>query len=475
MTSESEGGIIANGSGGDAPTWALNWASHLYRSEIGTPFLPVGFVAGQGPQVRLIDVRDPQDFIGPLGYIPGSDWIPFERIDSLPGRLGTGTPLVIVSRYGERASEVARLLEGSGMRYVAALGGGLAQWLSLGFSTTRDPAILDRCDDLRRIEPPTSAGSAHSGPYLSINEVEEHLGDPLSVRWIKMAALVLHSHVSCIDGRDDRGIVGTPGGDAGQFLLTLAAIESILDRPLEADAIAALLERRIDALGGFYMHTDSGALQRATDAMRLDPRLTAAVADFDEPSSWRQFLKRPPLMLRDAVLEHLCEPGAIGCGHIRLMNQLGGDYRVRPGLVSDYLRAFFHSRWEGAFRSEFERLDGSHGERAVLNTRIEGKLQPFSPIPLISPSSFGCQMFVNHPQVSHYLLQLLVDFLLLQSDLVPEFAKKDLRPILLMEVENLHAVHVQNSLSHLAKDLPVYDVVFDAAGKIRVEATGVVT
>ena len=134
----------------------------------------------------------------------------------------------------------------------------------------------------------------------------------------------------------------------------------------------------------------------------------------------------------------------------------------------------FGARWEGAFRAEYESLHGRHGERAVLNTRLEGKLQPFSPIPLVSPSAFGCQMFVNHPQVSQYLLRLLVDFLVLQTDLVPEFENDDLRPILLMAVEDLHAVHVKNSLIHLAKGLPIFDVVFETGEPIRVVAVGTV-
>jgi rhodanese-related sulfurtransferase len=456
----------------EEPVWASNWVAQLYRSELGSPLVPVEFVAGQGPAVRLIDVRDPQDFIGSLGYIPGSDWIPPERLASLPERLGPESPVVVVSRHGERASEVARMLESRGLRYVAALAGGVAQWLSLGFSTTRDPAILDRCDVLRPIEPPRLA--AHDGPSLSIEHVEEHLGDPLSVRWIKLAALVLHAHLSCIDGRDDRGVVGTPGGDAGQFLLALAAIETTLQRPLDSATIAALLARRIDTLGGFYMHTDLNTIARVADAMRADPQLEPALAEYQDPHSLRQFLRRPPLLLREAVLEHLCQASAVGCGHIRLMHEQSADYLVRPGLVLDFLRAFFHARWEGAFRAEYESLHGRHGERAVLNTRVEGKLQPFSPIPLVSPSAFGCQMFVNHPQVSDFLLRLLVDFLLLQSDVVPELAIKDLRPILHMEVATLHAIHVKNSLGHLARGLPIYDVVFEAGGPIRVTAAGIV-
>jgi rhodanese-related sulfurtransferase len=450
---------------------SANWTAQLYRSEAGSPLLPVEYVAGQGNAVRLIDVRNPQDFIGPLGYIPGSDWIPPERLDSLPERLGAQSPLVVVSRHGERASEVARMLEKRGMRYVAAMGGGVSQWLSLGFSTTRDPEILDRCDVLRPIKPPDCAPAPTK--VLSIEEVEAHLGEPLSVRWVKMAALVMHAHLSCIDGRDDRGIIGTPGGDAGQFVLALAAIEAVLGRNLEPDVIASLLERRIDAFGGFYMHTDIKAMTATTASMRQDPRFAKILTEFDEPREWRQFYRRPPLALREAVLEHLTQPAAIGCGHLRLMHLNAADYRLRPGLVLDYLRAFHRARWEGAFRAEYEVLHGQHNERAVLNTRIERPLQPFSLIPLISPSCSGCQVFVSHAIASRYLLMLQLDFLLHQTDLIREF-HNDVRSDLVAEAENLSDVHAKNSLGHLAKGLPIYDVLFTNSGQVHVAFAGMV-
>jgi hypothetical protein len=47
------------------------------------------------------------------------------------------------------------------------------------------------------------------------------------VRWVKMAALLLHGKSSCVDGRDDHGVIGTPGGDAGEFLLALTSIERV--------------------------------------------------------------------------------------------------------------------------------------------------------------------------------------------------------------------------------------------------------
>ncbi len=267
---------------GEAPAWVWNWEANLLRSAIGSPLLPVEYVAAQGPGVRLIDVRDPQEFIGPIGYIHGSDWVPPERLESLAERLRPDEPVVLISQHGERASEVARMLEARGLRYVAAMLGGVAHWISLGFGTTRDPSILNRCDVLSPITHP--APSPETSGALTAGDVEEHLGDPLSVRWVKLAALVLHAHLSCIDGRDDRGVVGTPGGDAGVFLLAISAIESALGRPIATGVVSTLFERRIDALGGFYMHTDQNALAAVADAMRHDRRLEPVLSQFDEPA-----------------------------------------------------------------------------------------------------------------------------------------------------------------------------------------------
>ena len=48
------------------------------------------------------------------------------------------------------------------------------------------------------------------------------------------AEIARQDRLSCVDGRDDSGVMGTPGGDAGEFLLALAAVEA---------AVAALGQR----------------------------------------------------------------------------------------------------------------------------------------------------------------------------------------------------------------------------------------
>lgn len=456
-----------------AEGWELNWLSSLYRTEAGMPMLPADFVASQGQGVRLIDVREPQEFVGSMGYIPGSDWVPPEGLETLADRLGPDCPVIVLSSYGERAGRIAYDLERRGVRYAAALGGGISQWISVGYGTTRDPAILDRCDVLQPVERPrpAAADGGVSGAGLTAEDVRSHVGNPHALRWLRLPAVLLHARVSCVDGRDDRGVIGAPGGNAGVIVLALAALERVLGRPIDPETVFELLDRRGNDLGGLYLHTDQQALDGVAASIRADPRLAAGVNDLDGPIAWRQFLKRPPILLREAVLEHLCEAPAIGCGHLRFLARQAEEYRVRPGLVQDFLRAFFRLRWEEAFKVEYETLHGRHDERAVLVVKLRGGLKPYSRVPLVSPTCFGSQVFVSHPQVTRYLLEVLVDFFLEQDDLVPGLTAA-LRPALAAECDALNALHTERTVGQLARGLPVYEVTFGRDGQYEVAHLG---
>src|SRR5687767_3402180 len=58
----------------------LNWIGNMWRSTSGKPYLSADFVGRLGRSVALIDVREADELTGPLGHIPGSMWVPLERI-----------------------------------------------------------------------------------------------------------------------------------------------------------------------------------------------------------------------------------------------------------------------------------------------------------------------------------------------------------------------------------------------------------
>lgn len=444
-----------------------NWLSGLERSPNGFPLQWPELVARQGRSVRIVDVREPEELTGPLGYIPGCDWIPRDRVPTLVERLDRDEKVVLVSRAGERSGPMARELEMRGMRFVASMVGGMVAWRSLGFATIRDPAILRRRDELRTITPPSPV----TGP-LSIEAVREHIGDPHSVRWAKMASLLLHGRLSCVDGRDETGVIGTPGGDSGELALALTALERVTGKALSRSAIAEILHRRIDTFGRFYLHGDVHAANELIKALRADARFEQALVGVFEPMSWRRFFARPPEDVRELLIEYMAQPPHIGCGHLKLMIQEHARYEARPELVRDLLRSFHRLRWSGAPETELVPLPGGHAEGAVVNVRVHGELRSYTPIPLVSPRGSGTQMFVNHPQVASRLREEMASFLVEQGDLGG--AHEGQRDALLQAIGELAGMQMGLTLGRLAKGLPIYDVTFARGGEFTVEQVGVV-
>jgi rhodanese-related sulfurtransferase len=443
-----------------------NWLGALERSPSGKPLLWPEFVARQGRSVHIVDVREPEELVGPLGHIPGSEWVPPERVASLEERLGKDAKIVLVSRAGERSAVLAQELEQRGMPFVGSMIGGIVAWRYLGYATTRDTSILARRDQVRTDEPV----SVPHGRTLSLADIEAHIGDPSNVRWMKMAALLLHGRQSCVDGRDETGVVGTPGGDAGEMLLGLSAIEAVSGERLSPLQIRTLLDRRLGTLGRFYLHTDVTSANSLIVSIRGDRRLASAIAGIGETMQWRRFFASPPVHVREILLEHALVPAHVGCGHLRLMATQPDVYGARPELVWGLLAAFFRARWEGSLDAEFTALPGGHEEGAVLDVRVDEEIRPFTQIPLISPLAHGTQTFVSHPDVTRTLRREIAHFLCRQEDALRVGAKHvdDVARVM----DELAGTQTSATLGTLAAGLPIYRVTFGQSGTFHVADAG---
>ena len=180
----------------------VNWLSALERSPSQAPLVSAEFVAGLGRSVRLVDVRTEHELTGPMGHIPGSDWVPVADFDAIRASLGRDEPLVLIAHGDERSMALAKRLEESGLRMVAALRGGILCWRAMGYTTSRDGRLQHRRGQLRHLPASSVPTDSHA---LGIDEVRAHIGDPFAVRTMKMSAMLLHGRLSCVDGRDDTG------------------------------------------------------------------------------------------------------------------------------------------------------------------------------------------------------------------------------------------------------------------------------
>ncbi|MBX3227815.1 MAG: rhodanese-like domain-containing protein [Labilithrix sp.] len=441
----------------------VNWVANVKSTPSGVPFVTADFVAKQGRKVRVVDVRSAEELVGPLGHVPGSDWIPLARIPSLVDRVDRDTPIIIVSGGEERSYGAVAALAKAGMRFVAFMGGGIMSWRDLGYSTTRDTSILEREDKLHEVDESQEAPTS-----VTVDDVRRHVGDRHTVRWIKLPALLVRGLVSCVDGRDDSGVIGSPGGDAGEMLIGLRALEKTMLRDLTEDEVRTLLLRRLDVFGRFYMHTDIAAGNAMVKTLRADSRFVDALKDVNETLEWRKFMAAPPPALRGALAEHLLTPSHIGCGHLRLALTKAPEYDLRESLVTALLRGFHEKRWEGAPELELVALAGGHTERAVLLVRMAGPLHTFSRIPLVSPAVYGAQVFVHHPRVTSYLRKQLAHFLAAQHDICGPVDPEELH----IAMERLGSVQLGQTLTALAKGLPIFEVTFQDEDKFEVRSVG---
>ncbi len=93
-------------------------------------------------------------------------------------------------------------------------------------------------------------------------KIASHIADDNNVTWVPAEELLADAMKSCVDGRGELGIVGTPGGNAGEFLLALATLERVSGQPFPLDQLEDFFHKYIDRFGKFYMHGDTHALAR---------------------------------------------------------------------------------------------------------------------------------------------------------------------------------------------------------------------
>jgi rhodanese-related sulfurtransferase len=75
--------------------------------------------------VRLIDVREPNEFFGELGHVPGSELVPLSTVASAAESWHRDTDIVLICRSGARSRRVAEELVGLGFRRVMNMDGGM--------------------------------------------------------------------------------------------------------------------------------------------------------------------------------------------------------------------------------------------------------------------------------------------------------------------------------------------------------------
>ena len=104
-----------------------NWA-HLHYNFAGVWEIDPHGLEEHAMRVQILDVREPNEFTGPLGHIRGAILIPLGELSARTGELSRDRPIVAVCRAGSRSAQAIAILRENGFNDVANLTGGMLRW-----------------------------------------------------------------------------------------------------------------------------------------------------------------------------------------------------------------------------------------------------------------------------------------------------------------------------------------------------------
>ncbi len=82
--------------------------------------------------MHILDVREPDEYDGPLGHIAGAALIPLGALTDRVGEVKTDKPVVTVCRAGGRSAQAIVILRRAGVTDAANLAGGMLGWRAQG-------------------------------------------------------------------------------------------------------------------------------------------------------------------------------------------------------------------------------------------------------------------------------------------------------------------------------------------------------
>lgn len=113
----------------DSPAARPNPAGYKDVSPQDVPLPAEGF--------RIVDVREPHEFAGELGHVPGSELVPMQSVLEHARAWDREAPLLLVCRSGGRSAMVAQALVRAGFTRVMNLAGGMLAWNAAGLAVER--------------------------------------------------------------------------------------------------------------------------------------------------------------------------------------------------------------------------------------------------------------------------------------------------------------------------------------------------
>lgn len=87
--------------------------------------------------LQIVDVREYDEFVGPLGYVHGARLIPLSTVGHAADRLDRNKPVLVICRSGGRSAAAAQALARMGFPLVFNMNGGMLAWNAEGLPVRR--------------------------------------------------------------------------------------------------------------------------------------------------------------------------------------------------------------------------------------------------------------------------------------------------------------------------------------------------
>lgn len=89
------------------------------------------------PRPRIIDVREPDEFTGELGHVPGAELVPLSAVAGAARSWDREERMVIACRSGARSAKAAASLVALGFKNLMNLDGGMRAYVEAGLAVER--------------------------------------------------------------------------------------------------------------------------------------------------------------------------------------------------------------------------------------------------------------------------------------------------------------------------------------------------
>jgi len=213
-------------------------------------------------------------------------------------------------------------------------------------------------------------------------ELEDHLGEPENIEWAHVPQMFFDS----IDSRGQDRQLGTLGGDLGEFLIVLAAVEAQTGKTFTKAQVLQQFKIYLTVMSRekFFFSIDSDGVENMKKVCGC-PQLN--IAD-------------PPESKKEILLNATHEAASHGDEFFKKALNEPELFNLRAELIHHVVDAFFNVMWLKSDplhrRIKFVLLKGPLDPKGFIMIKTPGYCNAQLLAPMISPELCGKQMGIYH-------------------------------------------------------------------------------